>query len=96
MLMTIAEAQVVQEKWATLRQAFAQSQAMRPAALRAGFLIQDNANPTLWRIVGIWESRASFDAYKQSVETPGAMTMFRAAGAEPTVSLFDIADRFSV
>ena len=96
MLMTIVEAQVAQEQWATLRQAFTQAQGQRPAAIRAGFLVQDSADPTRWRIVSIWDSRASFDAYRQSVETPGAVAMFRAAGAEPTVNIFDIADHFSV
>jgi quinol monooxygenase YgiN len=94
LVMTIVEAQVVQEQWATLQQTFAQVQ--RPDAIRAGFLVQDSADPTRWRIVSIWESRAAFEAYRQSVETPGAIVMFRAAGAEPTVSIFDIKDHFSV
>jgi len=96
MLMTVVEGQVAQEQWATLREVFAQSQVERPAALRAGFLVQDSANPTNWRIIGIWMSREAFQAYRQSVETPGALAMFRLAGSEPTVSLSDIADHFSV
>jgi quinol monooxygenase YgiN len=90
MLMTIAEAEVVEERWETLRQVFAQAE--RPAALRTAFLAQESANRMRWRIIGVWASRESFDAYRQSVETPGAMAMFRVAGAEPAVSILDIAD----
>jgi quinol monooxygenase YgiN len=93
MMLASVEGHVPQESWATLQQAF--TKAERPAGLRAGFLIQDQADPTLWRVLGIWISRDAFQAYRQMTPVPGALAIFRAAGVEPTMSFLDIKDHFS-
>jgi len=38
----------------------------------------------------VWR-REALDEYRRSVETPGGVLRFRAAGAEPTLSIFDVA-----
>jgi quinol monooxygenase YgiN len=96
MMMVVWEAQVPQERWATLEQAYADGQSQRPAALHAGFLLQDTADPTRWRLAGMWESRDALDAFRQSGATPPALLFFRAAGVEPTMSVFDIKAHFGV
>jgi quinol monooxygenase YgiN len=96
MIMVVWEAQIPQDRWATFEQAYASGQSQRPAAIRAGFLLQDTADPTRWRLAGMWESREAFDAFRQSGATPPALLMFRAAGVEPTMILFDVKATFGV
>jgi hypothetical protein len=96
MVMVVWDAQVPQDRWATPEQAYANGQSQRPAAIRAGFLLQDTADPTRWRLTGMWESREALDAFCQSGATPGALLIFRAAGVEPSMSVFDIKAHFGV
>ena len=43
-----------------------------------------------WRIATVWWSKEELDSYRASVETPEAVKMFRAAGAAPSVAIFDV------
>ena len=49
------------------------------------------AGSDLWKILTVWESQDDFDEYRASVETPEGVRMFRSAGAEPTLTIFDVA-----
>jgi hypothetical protein len=51
------------------------------------FFVHSTEDPTLWRVISVWRSREALDEYRRSVETPGGVLMFRAAGAEPAVRL---------
>lgn len=50
------------------------------------------ADSDRWRVVTIWRSREELDEYVASVDTPGALAAFRAAGTEAEVTLWE-ADR---
>ena len=89
-LMTVLEAHLGPEQWPTLRQAFEGGAALWPAQMLRTFLVQSGADPTLWRVVSIWRSRAALEEYRRSADTPGGVLMFRAAGAEPMFSSFDV------
>ena len=91
MVMTILEAHVAPENWAALEQAYQQGSARRPGQMVQSFLVHSTEDPTLWRGISVWRSREALDEYRRSVETPGGVLMFRAAGAEPTLSIFDVA-----
>ena len=93
MWMTVVEGHVAQERWAEFERVFAVEP--RPAALRQTFLLQSASDPTLSQTIGVWASRAEFEAYRQSVAVPGALAMFRAVGAEPSVRAFDVKDQYS-
>ena len=88
--MTVVEASVPAERWADLEQNFARIGAAMPAALSQTFLTQDSADPTHWRLLGVWPSRAAFDEYRASVATPAGVLIFREIGAEPTLRAFEI------
>ncbi|HEX6384063.1 MAG TPA: hypothetical protein VF177_05280 [Anaerolineae bacterium] len=90
MVMTILEAHVASEKWAVLEQAYKAGTVSLPSVIVQTFLVQNSADPTMWRIITQWRSRAALEEYRLSVETPGGVLMFREAGAEPTLSIFDI------
>ncbi|MDE3088705.1 MAG: antibiotic biosynthesis monooxygenase [Chloroflexota bacterium] len=91
--MTILEAQVAPDKWAALQQAY--QEGTRNLSLDPGlvqtFLIHGLKEPNLWRILTVWQSREALDKMRQSGETPRGVLMFRAAGAEPTLAVFDVA-----
>jgi hypothetical protein len=57
MIMVMWDAQIPQDRWAAFEQAYADGRSQMPAAIRAGFLMQDSTDPTQWRLAGVWESR---------------------------------------
>jgi hypothetical protein len=90
MLMTVLQANIARENWTTLKDAYNAGMRHIPEQMIESFLVQSDEDPTLWRGVAIWRSRADFEEYRHTVDTPGGIWMFRVAGAEPTVMKFDI------
>jgi hypothetical protein len=90
MVITILEAQIASDKWEVLKRAYGSGAETLPPPIVETFLAQSATDPTVWRIMTVWRSREALDDYRQSVETPEGVLMFRAAGAEPTLSIFDI------
>ncbi len=95
MVMTILEAHVAPENWATLEQASQQGGSRLPAQMAQVFLVQSAQDATLWRLISLWRGRAALEDYQRSVETPGGVLLFRAADAEPALSIFEVAVQHS-
>ena len=93
MILTILEAHVDAGKESALQSAYATAIASdeRPAGLLRSQLIRDAFDPTRWRIQTWWESRQALMAMR-STGTPAGILMFRAAGAEPATSIFEVVD----
>ena len=93
MILTILEAHVEAGKDSALQSAYAAAIASneRPAGLLRSQLIRDAFDPTRWRIQTWWESRQALTAMR-STGTPAGILMFRAAGAEPATSIFEVVD----
>lgn len=89
-MMTVLEAHFPAEQWAAVRDGFAQIQTQRPQGLEASYLVQDTADPTLWRTIGLWSSREAFDAFRAVVQVPPPLALFRSLGAVPTLSLLNV------
>jgi heme-degrading monooxygenase HmoA len=91
MVLTILEARVAPERAADLRAAFAAAGARStPPGLLRSDLLQSAAEPGVWRIQTLWESRETLQAMRRA-GTPEGVLMFRAAGAEATLSIFEVA-----
>ena len=90
MVLTVLEATVVPERAADLQAAFRDAAADVPAGLVRSHLVSAAADPTRWRIETLWASREVLAAMRQA-GTPAGVLMFRAAGAEPTLSVYDVA-----
>lgn len=90
MVMTILEAHVAPDQWQTLQERFSSGPTLPPQMVET-FMAQSASDPTLWRAITVWRSREALDEYRRSVETPGGVLFFRAAGAEPVLSIFEIA-----
>jgi quinol monooxygenase YgiN len=92
MVLTILEAHLPPGQEEALRSAYQEASAGRlPAGLVHSELLCDARDNTRWRIQTWWSSRAALDAMRNT-GTPAGVLMFRAAKAEPTVSIFDIVD----
>jgi heme-degrading monooxygenase HmoA len=90
LVITILEAQVAPEKTARLEEAYKQATKHLDAGITQTFLLRSAKDASLWRIVTVWESREALEAMRQSGETPRGVVMFRAADAEPMLSVFDV------
>ena len=88
MILSVLEAHVDPASQGKLHAAYgAAANDVLPAGLVRSTLSHATDDPTLWRIETLWESREALEAMRSS-GTPRGILIFRAAGAEPTVSLF--------
>lgn len=92
MVLTQLEAKVAPEHWEVVKQSFHDSMSHVPPIIYQTYLIQDEADRELWRIITVWHSHQALQEYRASVETPAGVLLFRAVGAEPKVSVFDVID----
>lgn len=92
MVVTMLEAEVPEEDAKGLAASFKAGGESLPPVIRETFLLHESGGE-LWRIVTVWESKEALDGYRASFETPGGVLMFRSAGAEPTLTVFEVAAR---
>jgi heme-degrading monooxygenase HmoA len=90
MVMTILEAQVGPEKATLLETTYKQAIEHLDVGIVQTFLLQSSKTAELWQIVTLWESREALETMRQSGETPRGVLIFRAAEAEPTLSIFGV------
>lgn len=90
MIVTMLEAPVPADRVADLMAAYRQGTESLPPQIVETFLLQIDGGD-LWRLVTVWGSREELGAYRASVDTPEGILMFRAAGVEPTLAIFDVA-----
>lgn len=88
MVVTVLEATVAPERVEDLKAAYSNGGPLPPGLVRSD-LLSALDDPARWRIQTFWSSRAALDAMRHK-GTPAGVLMFRAAGAEPTLSVFDI------
>jgi quinol monooxygenase YgiN len=91
MVITILEAKVEPGKWSVLQNTYKKETAQLPPQMIQTFLIQSLADKMTWQLVSVWKSRDALEEMRKSVETPAGVLMFRAAGAEPTLSVYEVA-----
>lgn len=90
MVITILDAEVEESKWEDLRNAYSQETTNMPGDIHQTFLIQSKSDPTSWRIMTQWRSQEDLDHMRQTTKIPPAVRVFRAAGAKPSLVVWDI------
>ncbi len=90
MVMTILEAHVDPSQWATLEKEYKEGIKELESQIARTFLLHSLADPSLWQIATVWRSREALDEMRKA-GTPRGVVMFRKAGAEPSLSIFDVA-----
>lgn len=90
MVVTVVEAHIPGDREADLVTAYeGATKRDLPPPIVETFLLHA-VDSDKWRIATVWRSKEELDSYRASVETPEAVKMFRAAGAEPSVAIFDV------
>jgi heme-degrading monooxygenase HmoA len=95
MVMTILEGHVAPEKADALERAYREALNESDPGLVQTFLLHSSADSTLWRIATVWSSREAL-AEMRKLGTPRGVLIFRAAGAEATLSVFDIVSTITI
>ena len=96
MLLTILEAQVAPGRERALQDAFAAlASGPIPRGLVRSELLRDSRDPTRWRLETLWYTRESLEAMR-AAGTPAGVLMFRATGAEPTLSIHEMVDTIPI
>lgn len=90
MVMTFLEASVPEEHWTALEERFRRSADHLPPQINQSYLVRSASDPSLWRIITLWKNRQTLEEYKNSVETPEGVAMFRSVEAEPTLASFEV------
>jgi hypothetical protein len=89
MILTILETRVPPERVPDLQAAFDAERPNIPPGFVRSHLICAADDTSLWRIETLWTSRDALTAMRQ-MGTPAGVRMFRAAGAEPTLSILEV------
>ena len=89
MILTVLEAKLEPGTETALRAAYESAATKLPPGLVRSELLRDDRDTTRWRIQTLWENRAALEAMRRA-GTPGGVLMFRAAGAEPVLAVFDV------
>ena len=92
MVVTMLEARVEEDQADVLVGQFRTAGGSLPPFIIESSLLHD-ADSDVWRIVTVWASQDALDGYRASVETPEGVRMFRAAGAEASLTVFDVEAR---
>jgi heme-degrading monooxygenase HmoA len=94
MVITVLEGRVPPKNVNVLREAYRTMGINKlPPAIEETFLAQDTSETDVWRIMTVWRSREELEAYRKSVETPGGVLIFRQAGVEPTLRVYEVKER---
>lgn len=91
MVITMLEATVSPEQVHNLQTEFKQAIQEWEAGIVETFLAQDMRDPATWRVITVWQSREALDAMRATGRTPRGVLMFRAAQAEPSLTVLGVA-----
>ena len=85
--MTILEAKVKQENVVILKREYEEAINKLPADIVETFLVSNNTDDSIYRIITVWSSRAALDKMRASGIKPTGVQIFEKAGATPTLSI---------
>jgi len=91
MVITILEAHVTADQAEALERAYQEAIKELEAGIQQTFLLHSLADTNLWQIITVWQSREALNTMRQSGQTPRGVLIFRAAGAEPTLTVHNVA-----
>lgn len=90
MIVTMLEGRVAENRAPVLVDEYRKVGEELPPFILETFLLH-TAGSELWRIVTVWESRKALEEYRATVDMPEGIRMFKAAGVEPSLKVFEVA-----
>lgn len=89
MVITTLEAKLSPEQAEKLQALYRQTAKEVPPGF-VSYLLNNQSDRSLWRIVTVWKSQEYLDAMLASVKVPRGKAMFLEVGAEPTLTIWDV------
>jgi hypothetical protein len=90
MIMTILEGHVPANRWNDFEHSYREAIKHIPAHLKETFLVQDEHDPNLWRIITVWKSREDFDAIRFDPLYHTCVDIYTSVGTEATRRVFNV------
>jgi hypothetical protein len=90
MAITVLEAPVAADRVNDLERAYREMTAQIPSDIIETFLVRDTRDASVFRIITVWVSREKLERMRASGVKPTGVKIFEAAGATPTLSIFDV------
>lgn len=90
MIVTVLEARVSGQHVPVLQDSYQKATQRLDQGIGETFLLNDARDPELWRIVTVWLDREALEAMRRSGETPRGVLIFREAGAEPALTVWNV------
>ncbi len=90
MVLTVLTADVEEKSWQVLKDAYEKETSLVPEEIYQTLLIQSKTNRNSWQILTQWRSQEDLDKMRQSTSVPLAVKIFRTAGANPVLGIWDI------
>jgi hypothetical protein len=93
MVLTILEARVETDKQAIMERTYRARTHPLPPSIIETRLTRSSSDASVWRINTLWRPREALDEMRRSPEVPVGVQIFRAAAAEPLLSVWDVIDQ---
>ena len=90
MVITFLDAQLDLDQVAILKDSYETATQNLDEGIIETFLLQNPKDLSQLRIATVWSSSEALDAMRKKAEPPKGVTMFREAGAEPKLSIFNV------
>jgi hypothetical protein len=90
MVITNLEARLSDGQASILKESFKNATKNLDKGILQTFLLQNPKDLSQWRIETIWESFEVLNEMRKKEDPPRGVLMFREAGAEPKLSIFDV------
>ncbi len=90
MVLTMLDAKVDEKYWQILQSTYETMTKTLPPKIKSSYLVQEQNDKTVWKILTFWESQASLDAMRESGTTPTGMLIFKAAKSKPSLTVFNV------
>ena len=84
------EAHDPEDLWTCLERAFAHAMTHRPDAIVVSLLVHDSHEPTLWRVLSVWESHEALEAYYGSHDNMPSAYVFHLVSVVPDASMSQV------
>lgn len=91
MVMTVLEGKIPPDKSSILLEAYKETIKNLPPEIIKTYLVKNTKDENTWRTMTIWCSKEALEEMKKQ-GTPAGVVMFRVAGIEPTLSIYEIAE----
>ena len=92
MVITVLEGKVPVDKTTLLIEKYREIVSQKPPSIKKTYLANDAAMPMVWRIITVWRSQEDLESMRKQ-GTPAGVLVFRVAGSEPVLSVYQVKEQ---